>query len=115
MWRGMALIRKKEGMLNTLNELQMMQQENLPRLSIPRTKGYSLDLIEAIEAKNMLEVALIVTHSALHREESRGTHYREDFPLMDNQQWLRHTLIQFVDGALSIGDIPVEIDGIVPP
>jgi fumarate reductase (CoM/CoB) subunit A len=115
MWRGMALIRKKEGMLDTLNELQMMQQEDLPRLSIPRTKGYSLDLIEAIEAKNMLEVALIVTHSALHREESRGTHYREDFPLMDNQQWLRHTLIQFVDGALSIGDIPVEIDGIVPP
>jgi len=114
MWQGMGLIRNEEGIRSTLNEIQRIRQEDLPRLSVPRIKGYNLDLIESLEVRNMLEVAEIAAHSALHRRESRGTHFRQDFPQMDNRRWLRHTLAQIANGALHIGDIPVEIDGLLP-
>jgi len=42
----------------------------------------------------MLTVARLVVQSALAREESRGVHFRTDFPDTDNQNWLRHQLIQ---------------------
>ena len=40
----------------------------------------------------MLDLALIITQGALARTESRGAHYREDFPQRDDQAWLKHTI-----------------------
>lgn len=49
---------------------------------------------EEYEFANLLTCALLTTQGALKREESRGGHYREDFPDRDDAQWLKH--IQFV-------------------
>jgi L-aspartate oxidase len=43
-----------------------------------------------IEAQNMLLVSLLTTHFALHRQESRGSHYRSDYPFTDNEHWQKH-------------------------
>jgi fumarate reductase flavoprotein subunit len=40
----------------------------------------------------MLELAEVISHSALERKESRGSHQRTDFPERDDQNFLRHTL-----------------------
>ncbi len=115
MWRGMGLIRNEKSIQNTLKGIQTIRKEELPQLLMPRTKLYNLDLIESLEVKNMLDVAEIAACSALHRKESRGTHYREDFPHMDNHRWLRHTIIKFSNGSLNVGNIPVEVKGLLPP
>ncbi|OPA73218.1 L-aspartate oxidase [Paenibacillus selenitireducens] len=47
---------------------------------------------EEYEYANMLTCATLVTESALWREESRGAHYREDYPERDDSQWHKHTL-----------------------
>lgn len=57
-----------------------------------RGRSFNTDLLEALELENLLEVSEAVVHSALAREESRGAHYREDFPKRDDGQWLKHTL-----------------------
>jgi len=56
-------------------------------------KRFNTDLIEAIELGNLLDTAEAIAYSALNRTESRGAHYREDYPKRDDQNWLKHTLI----------------------
>lgn len=53
---------------------------------------YPIDTREAIELSNMLTCALLVMRSALYREESRGGHYREDFPERNDTDWQQHIL-----------------------
>ena len=45
----------------------------------------------------MLLTAYLITHSALRREESRGVHYRRDFPRRDDQHWKKHLLLSKED------------------
>lgn len=49
---------------------------------------------EELEYANLLTCAWLVTSGALHREESRGAHYREDFPARDDVVWQKHSLQQ---------------------
>ena len=49
--------------------------------------------VATVETVNMLNVALMITQSALARTESRGAHYRADFPTQDDTEWQRRILI----------------------
>ncbi len=52
---------------------------------------YNLDLVEALELNNMILVARAATEGALTRKESRGGHYRDDYPERDDKNFLKHT------------------------
>ena len=58
-------------------------------------KVFNLDLIRAFEVEAMLELAEIITASALARKESRGAHVRLDFPQRDDERYLKHTLARY--------------------
>jgi succinate dehydrogenase / fumarate reductase flavoprotein subunit len=55
-------------------------------------KRYNTDLLEAVELGNLLDLAEVLAVSALARTESRGGHYREDFPNRDDVNFMRHTM-----------------------
>jgi succinate dehydrogenase / fumarate reductase flavoprotein subunit len=55
-------------------------------------RRYNTDLLEAIELGNLLDLAEVMAVSALARKESRGGHYREDFPNRDDVNFMRHTM-----------------------
>ncbi|OFS24557.1 succinate dehydrogenase flavoprotein subunit [Brevibacterium sp. HMSC07C04] len=57
-----------------------------------RGKRYNLDLLEAIELGFLLQLAEAVAVAALHRKESRGGHFREDFPDRDDANFMHHTM-----------------------
>jgi succinate dehydrogenase / fumarate reductase flavoprotein subunit len=63
-----------------------------------RSLVWNTDLIETLELENLLLQATATIHSAGNRTESRGAHAREDYPVRDDEKWLRHTLV-WVDGA----------------
>ena len=64
---------------------------------------YNTDLQEAIELGHMLDYALFIVEGAINRKESRGAHYREDYPKRDDKNYLKHTF-----GYLKGDDIEIE-------
>jgi succinate dehydrogenase / fumarate reductase flavoprotein subunit len=68
-------------------------RERFKNVSIQdKGKRYNTDLLEAIELSNLLELAEVMAVSALARKESRGGHYREDYPNRDDVNFMRHTM-----------------------
>ena len=57
-----------------------------------RGQKYNTDLLEAVELSFLIELAQVVVAGALAREESRGGHYREDFPTRDDEKFMKHTM-----------------------
>jgi len=57
---------------------------------------WNTDLTEALEFRNMISLAYITISASLFREESRGSHYRYDFPERNDEEWMYHTL-SFLD------------------
>ncbi len=101
-----------EGALETLNELK----ERYAKTGIDdKTLSCNVDLMEAIEFGFLLDCGEALVRSALNREESRGAHYREDFPKRDDTKWLKHTLFyRDPDGTVRIDYRPVVITRFMP-
>ncbi len=57
-----------------------------------KSKVFNTELQEAIEFGHMLDYSLFIVESALARKESRGAHYREDYPERDDKGFLKHTM-----------------------
>lgn len=58
-----------------------------------RSRKYNRERMEAVEVTLMIKTALLVAYSALARQESRGSHYRTDFPLSDDKGWLKNIVL----------------------
>ncbi len=83
MWQNVGIVRTADGMHNAIQ----MLEEIGPRLINPHTR-------RAYEARNLWLAGSLVAQSALAREESRGAHYRTDFPQHNDAQFLKHSMIQ---------------------
>jgi len=79
-----------------------------------RTKWSNQTLNFARELGNMLLLARVVTLGALHRNESRGAHYKPDFPERDDANWLKTTRAKYVDGEIRLTYEPVDTSQIPP-
>jgi succinate dehydrogenase / fumarate reductase flavoprotein subunit len=79
-----------------------------------RTKWSNQTLNFARELENMLVLARVVTLGALQRNESRGAHYKPDFPERDDANWLKTTRAKFSDGEIVLTYEPVDISQIPP-
>ena len=75
---------------------------------------FNTDLTEALELGAMLDCAEAVVEGALAREESRGAHYRTDFPDRDDANWLKHTMLRKTSGGLELTKKGVSITEFQP-
>ena len=66
------------------------------------------------ELLNMIDVSETIIFSSMLREESRGSHYRLDFPFRNDKEWLNHILIQLSNSNIRSSFEPVIINNIIP-
>ncbi len=83
MWRHVGILRTGKELSATIAHLEKME---LPYPPHPARHDYELT--------NLHSLALLMVRSALAREESRGSHYRSDFPYRDDDSFQKHSLIQ---------------------
>ncbi len=92
MMENVSVFRQNESLTAALNKIEALKAR-YQDLSI-QDKGscFNRDLLDAIELGHLLDLAEVITRSALIREESRGAHSREDFPDRDDKKFLVHTM-----------------------
>jgi fumarate reductase flavoprotein subunit len=70
--------------------------------------GANPELVTAYRVQKMLKLALCIAHGAAQRTESRGAHFREDFPRRDDARWLKRTLATWRDEADTLPTLAYE-------
>src|SRR6185312_13192753 len=83
MWQHAGVVRNREGLQQVLKQIADWKQK----------LGEGLDRM-SIEIRNLLLVGEMIAQSALAREESRGAHFRSDFPKHDDVHFLNHSTLQ---------------------
>ena len=73
------------------------------------SRRYNTDLVEALELGFLLDLAETLVVAARARQESRGGHFREDFPTRDDKNWLKHSLAQRTEGGVKLDYKPVTV------
>ncbi|EDO7197072.1 fumarate reductase flavoprotein subunit [Campylobacter coli] len=99
MWDKVAIFRTGEGLKEAVDELEKLYKESQNvKVHCKELDCANPELEEAYRVPRMLKVALCVAYGALLRTESRGAHYREDYPKRDDLNWMKRTLTYWVEG-----------------
>ena len=110
MERGIGIYRTEEVMKETCEAIRALQQRFDQVQLDDLSSVFNTELISALELGYMLDVAEALAHSALQREESRGSHAREDFETRDDERFLQHSMAyQTPEGPPRIEYLPVTI------
>ncbi|MBI4187368.1 MAG: FAD-binding protein [Chloroflexi bacterium] len=106
MWDGAGVLRDRKGIEAAQKELSALR-EQLKRITV--TEHHQQ--YQTAKLANMLSVADIICLAALTRTESRGAHYRSDYPEEDDQRWLKTVEIRRQGGEMALKLTPVNVKG----
>ena len=97
-----AQVFRTEASLMEVTEVIENLRERYKNIAVQdKGKRFNTDLLEAVELGFLLDLAEVVVYSAMSRKESRGGHFREDFPERDDKNFLVHTMAYLAGDAQS--------------
>jgi succinate dehydrogenase/fumarate reductase flavoprotein subunit len=109
-------VRDEEMLEEAIAEADRLKKVELPYLYCKaKSRAYNLEWVQAIQTMNIVQVLEIVAHSALPVKNSRGAHYRRDYPDTDNDDFVKNIVAKQVDGRCEVSFEPVNITSITPP
>ncbi len=109
------VVRTEEGLTKMLEILDGLHERYREVRVTDKGKLYNTDLMEAVELGFLLDNAEPLVAAALARQESRGAHWRDDFPARDDVNWLKHSLAyREPDGTVRLEFKPVKLGHYVP-
>ncbi|MBO8182111.1 MAG: succinate dehydrogenase/fumarate reductase flavoprotein subunit [Archaeoglobus sp.] len=109
MERYFGVFRNEDDMKEGVRRIRRLK-ERYQNISIDdKSNAFNTDLIFTIEVGYMLDLAEIVAIGALNRKESRGAHYRLDYPKRDDVNWLKHTLAYYTKEGPRFDHTPITI------
>ncbi|GAA3703160.1 succinate dehydrogenase flavoprotein subunit [Arthrobacter ginkgonis] len=100
---NVQVFRTAESLQEALNVIESLRGRYKNVAIQDKGKRFNLDLLEAVELGFLLDMAEVMTTTAMHRKESRGGHYREDFPDRDDVQFMKHSMAYKDATAVSEG------------
>jgi len=89
--KGAFVYRTGEGLSEALRTIRELKEKDFLHCE-DKSRIYNTNLSDVLEVDSMLVVAEVVVAGALARTESRGAHFRRDYPDRDDKNWLKHTL-----------------------
>jgi fumarate reductase (CoM/CoB) subunit A len=92
MWKNAGIVRSERGLKKALKDIGDIRAR-LKRVSVDGGRRYNLQQVHALELEGMLLVSEMIVRSALLRTESRGAHYRADYPKED-PAWVRNIMVK---------------------
>jgi succinate dehydrogenase / fumarate reductase flavoprotein subunit/fumarate reductase flavoprotein subunit len=92
MWEQVGIVRRNESLTQALEKISGIELA-LENSSVGGRRNFNLTWQQALDMRNMSAASALIAASALMRQESRGAHYRQDFPEADNPNWLRNIYI----------------------
>ena len=104
-----GVFRVEEGMQQAVDKIREVKERFKEIKVDDQGLKYNMNLIEAWELSNLIDIAEVTAVSALARKESRGAHSRDDYPERDDKNWLKHTLAWMENGGIRLGYKPVQI------
>jgi succinate dehydrogenase/fumarate reductase flavoprotein subunit len=109
MWYQAGITRHAKDLTQALGKIEEIRS----CIPILKLKNFR-ELIWALELKNMLFSAEMVCRAALQRTESRGAHYRSDYPAENDKDWLKNIVIRRQENEITLQPVPVSMDIISP-
>ncbi len=103
-----GIFRHKDTLTDALAKLTTLYQRSKRIKVQSKAPGTNPELTTAYRVQMMLKLALCTTKGALQREESRGAHFREDFPNRNDEDWLSRTLATWPNEAQQQPDLHYE-------
>ncbi len=100
-WEHMMYEKTGAGLEEALATFDRIEAEAVPNMRLrSASPRYNTDLLDALDVQDMLDVCRAAAHASLAREESRGPHFRADFPFTDNDNWLKLIVVRREGGEL---------------
>jgi succinate dehydrogenase / fumarate reductase flavoprotein subunit len=100
MERYVGIYRNETDLLEGIRQIRVLKKRYERIRVVDQSMVYNVNLSDALEAVNMIQLAETIVVGAYARTESRGAHARRDYPLRDDARWMKHTI------ALRGGDGP---------
>jgi succinate dehydrogenase / fumarate reductase flavoprotein subunit len=103
------VFRTEEQLKSGLDDIKALKKRYANVGVESKGKVFNTDLLFYIELGYMLDAAEMVCASAIERKESRGAHYRTDYPKRDDENWLHHIVCTYADSGPQLSKAPVTI------
>ncbi len=109
-----GIFRNQEGLRECIEKIRALR-ERFANIGIQdRGRTFNTEVIAALETRNLLNFSEVIAVGAEARRESRGAHFRTDYPKRDDENWLKHTLAWRENGRLRLDYKDVVIDRYPP-
>ena len=114
-WRDMMYEKSAAGLDRAIEALAALREEALPAMQVrSRARRYNVDLVDALDVEDMLDVCEMAAHASRSREESRGPHFRTEFPFTDNENWIKQVVVRREGGGVRVRHEPVRLKYLRP-
>jgi succinate dehydrogenase / fumarate reductase flavoprotein subunit len=111
---NLGIFRTKDSMTAAREQVRALQQRAAQVSVEDKGRVFNSELIQALELQCLVELAGTIVAGALAREESRGAHYRSDFPARNDAAWLKHTMASRTPDGPALSYAPVTITRFQP-
>ncbi|MBI2911914.1 MAG: FAD-binding protein [Chloroflexi bacterium] len=111
-----GVVRHGQALEEAVAQIEGWRRQECPRVrSRSKDRRFNPEWLECLQLENMHLALEATARAALARRESRGAHYRRDYPTTDHAGWLRNTVVGMRDGSLTVETEPVAITSLPPP
>ena len=109
-----GIFRNEDDLAEAVREIEALKHSYREVSLRTAPSVFNYEVVNVLELESRIYLSEITAKGALARRESRGSHYRTDYPTRDDQNWLRHTVVRLENNEVVFSDSPVDVSRYEP-